>query len=194
MGKSQQNRGADLDLPAGYKVTKFVRHRDNGGIVSGAIDLGAGWNFQLAQVPDFGEFTTLYDAYVIDEVEMRFVLFNNTAEKYPTLLLAPDYDDSAAPTGPNDLLTMEQCKILPFSPTKREHRIRVKPRVAMSVFRTGVTSGYTWGKKSQVMDMALTDIPHYGVRHWLTNYNTTDTAGAVVRVYITYHLRLIGQR
>lgn len=185
---------AKLDLPQGYRAHSYVRHRDNGGIVAAVVDLGSGWSFSMNQIPDFSEFTTLYDAYTIDKVTMKFVLFNNTAEKYPTLLLAPDYDDAASPAAEADLLTMEGCKVLPFTPTKREHTITVHPRVAQTLFRTGVTSSYGWGKSGQIVDIATTDTPHYGVRHWLVNYNTTDTPGAVVRVFITYHFRCIGQR
>jgi hypothetical protein len=185
---------AKLDLPAGYRAHSFVRHRDNGGITLSPVDFGNGWSFNMAQIPDFGEFTTLYDAYCLDSVTMKFVLFNNVAEKYPTLLLAPDYDDAAAPTAEADLLTMEGCRVLPFTPSKRDHTITVRPRVAQTLFRTGVTSSYGWGKSGQLVDIATTDTPHYGVRSWVVNYNSTDTAGAVIRVFITYHFRCVGQR
>lgn len=190
----RDSTGSDLSLPAGYYAQKFVRHRDNGGIGLAVTDLGVGWSFSLNAVPDFAEFTTLFDAYIIDQVDIHFVLDNNKAEQYPTLLIAPDYDDANAPATENEVLTHQGCKILPFSPNKREHTFSVKPRVAMAVYRTGVTSSYGWSRPGQLMDIATTDTPWYGMKSWLVNYNSTDTAGARVRVYQTYHLRCVGQR
>jgi hypothetical protein len=189
-----QRGPAKLDLPEGYHEHSFCRTRDNGGVGIAAIDAGFGWSYSINQVPDFSEFAALYDAYTIDKVTMRFVLENNTAEEFPTLLFAPDYDDAANPATESVVLTHEQCKVLTFTANKRVHTVTVKPRVAVTLFRTGVTSSYGWAKEGMLVDIATTDTPFYGAKHWLVNYNTTDTPNARVRVFITYHIRCIGQR
>jgi hypothetical protein len=188
------SRNAPLDLPVGYKAQSFVRFRDNLTISLSALDFGQGWYFNLAQVPDFGEFTALYDAYIIDKVDLRFVLQSNYPEKYPILIAAPDYDDATVPATVDELLTKQGVQVLNFSATKREHTVSVRPRVAMTAFRTGITSSYGWSKPGQLIDIATTDTPFYGMKTWLTEYNSTNTPGAGMRVYVTYHMRFVGQR
>lgn len=181
-------------IPDGYKIHKFSRIRANGGITLAAVDVGRSLSFAFNLLPDFGEFTTLYDAYSIDKIEVTWVLVNNTAEEYPVLLVAPDYDDATAPATISDVTTHELCRIVPFSASKRSHTETIVPRFAATAFRTGVTSAYTWGPVGTLLDMATTDTPYYGLKYWLDNYNSVDTPNAAFRVYYTFHVRCAGVR
>lgn len=186
-----QNQAA---IPDGYKVHAFSRIRANGGILMGALDLGRSFAFNFAQLPDFGEFANLYDAYSIDKVELTWVLVNNDNNEYPVLIAAPDYDDATVPATVNEVVTHEQCIVVPFSATKRSHTMVIKPRFSATAYRTGVTSAYTWGTPGTLLDIATTDTPYYGIKYWLDNYNTADTPTAQMRVYIKYHVRCAGVR
>lgn len=193
-GKKKVASSSKLILPPGLTAQGFVRYKDNLTIGLPALDSGYSFAFNLAQVPDSAEFTSLYDAYIIDQVDMRFVLTANADNAYPVLLAALDYDDASAMSSQNEILTRQGAMVMPFSATVREHTVSVKPRVAMTAFRSGVSSAYGWGAPNQLIDIALTDVPYYGIRTWFTNYNTTDTPGAVIRVFIKYHMRFVGQR
>lgn len=193
-GKGKADSPSKLILPPGLTAQSFVRVKDNFTIGLPALDSGYPFAFSLSQVPDNGEFADLYDAYIIDQVDMHFILQANAADKYPILLAALDYDDAGAMSSQNEILTRQGAKVLPFSATVREHTISVKPRVAMTAFRSGVSSGYGWGGPNQLIDIALTDVPFYGIRTWFANYNTSDTPGAEIRMYIRYHMRFVGQR
>lgn len=181
-------------LPDGYKIHGFSRIRSNGGIAPAAVDVGRSFSFAFNQLPDFAEFTTLYDAYSIDKVEVTWVLINNDNNEYPILLVAPDFDDATAPATVNEVTTSELCTVVPFSATKRAHTMVIKPRFAATAFRTGVTSAYTWGAPGTLLDMAVTDTPYYGCKYWLENFNSVDTPLAAFRVYFTYHVRVAGVR
>jgi len=183
-----------LDLPPGYRAHSFVRTRDNFDIGLLPVDQGIGWEFALDQVPDVAEFTNLFDAFCIDKVDITFALRDNQADKFPILVLAPDYDDASAPLTEDAVLTAENCEIVPFSAVKRHHTVTLTPRVAVATYRPGISTGYSWGKSSTVVDMGATNTPHYGLKTWLLNYNSTNTPGATIRVFMRIHFRCIGVR
>lgn len=191
--KSKAASRKKLDLPSGYKAYQFTRLRDNGVVTIGPLDQGYGVPFQFNQIPDYTDFTSLYDGYTIDQIDFKFLLINNSADKYPYIVIAPDYDDSANPATETEVLTMQGVKQFQFSASQRSFTFSVKPRVSSAAYRSAVTTGYTWGKESTICDMNNVDIPHYGVRFWAGNYNGT-TPGAVMLTYVTYHFHCIGAR
>jgi len=194
----RNKRGGDgtkkLDLPAGYNAHKFSRVRENGQLSIPVLDAGLTWYFQIADVPDFSDFANLYDAYVIDQVDITYILENNDPGRYPVLLWAPDYDDGALPTNPNQVTCHQNVKYHAFSENARSVTISVKPRALNAAYKPGVTSGYTWAQAGVICDMANTDIQHYGIKTWMSHYNTSDTPGARFRTLLKYHIRCIGQR
>lgn len=193
--KSAKKKGfKKLDLPGGYRAQTFVRSRENGQLTVPAFDAGLTWFFQLADVPDVSDFANLYDAYVIDQVDITYILENNNPGQYPILLWAPDYDDGTIPTNSNQVMTHQNVKHHAFSENKREVTISVRPRALNVAYKPGVTSGYTWAPDAVICDMANLDIQHYGIKTWVSHYNSTDTPGARIRTLLKYHLRCIGQR
>lgn len=183
-----------LDLPAGYKAQTFVRSRDNGQLVIPPIDAGLTWYFQIADLPDFSDFANLYDAYVIDQVDITYILENQTPGQYPVLLWAPDYDDGSIPANANQVMTHQNVKHHTFTESKREVTISVRPRALNAAYKPGLVSGYTWAPDAVICDMANTDIQHYGIKTWMNHYNTLDTPQARFRTLLKYHIRCIGQR
>lgn len=182
-------------VPIGYKEHKFSRIRSNGGIsLPAVVDQGGSFIFSFNLLPDFAEFTTLFDAYCIDRVDITWNLISNSTDKYPTLLVAPDYDDGNAPATINEVTSSESCKVVQFSAEKREHTLSIVPRVAATAYRTGISSAYTWAAQGSLVDMALTDVPFYGVKYWLDNFNATTTPNAAFRVYFKFHVRCVGLR
>jgi hypothetical protein len=167
-------------------------------ISKGAADQGYNQIYILSSLPGATEFTSLYDHYKIDKVEVTFVLDMadgalNTTTLYPRLIIAPDWNDSSAPIVEDDVLQYQQAAVFQFSGVNREFTFTVKPKVANTVFRTAVTSAYQIAPASW-LDTAYSDVPHYGIKFFLANYNTTSFGATVIRQYVRYHLQMANPR
>lgn len=199
-GKSISKRASSsgnkvLELPKGYKAQTFVRLRENGHLsIPAAIDGGLAWSFQLADVPDYTDFATLYDAYVLDKVDITYVVDNTSPGQCPVLMWAPDYDDANTPLTADSVSTHQNVRVHAFDEGHRSVTISVRPRALHSTFKTGVTSAYSWAPEGVICDMANTDIQFYGIKTWVSHYNSADTPQTRIRTFIRYHLRCIGQR
>lgn len=198
MSKSMQKKGTKvLDLPSGYRATSFVRMRENGSISKAVVDGGLNWEFKFNDIPDYTDFTNLYDGYIIDRVDIHFThraeSVSGFGNHFATLFIAPDYDGATLPGLPAEVTTKERCVAKQLSTFNADFSFPVQPRVSNAVYK-GLTSGYGWAPSNQIIDMNNVDVPHYGAVHWLAHYNSTDTPGSLVGSYLVYHFRCIGQR
>lgn len=189
---------AKLDLPAGYKAQSFVRIRENGLVAKAAVDGGLDWKFSFQDIPDYTDFTNLYDAYIMDEVEIHFNLrtvgTNNQQQDFPTLYVAPDYDGDGTPLAVAAVTTKERCKMHQLSQFHNTAKIVVRPRAATSIYKGGVTSAYGWSPSNQLIDMNNVDVQMYGAVHWLAYYNSVITPNTYVSTTLVYKFRCVGQR
>lgn len=192
--RQRKAKAPALDLPAGYNIHSYQRVRDNGQLSFAAVDGGLAWDFNLTDVPDYAEFTTLYDAYVIDKVDITYVLENNTPGQYPVLYYAPDYDDSAVPLSVNSVTTHQSVKMHAFSENARSITMSVKPRSLAAAYQPGITTAYAWAKPGTLIDMANTTVRFYGMKTWVSHFNSVDTPLARIRTILRYHMRFVGQR
>ncbi len=182
-------------LPPGVVAHRLVRLRDFGSISSAALDQGGSLQFTLDQVPGYAELTNMYDAYSIDKVEVTFVWTKgNAAVDFPCMVVTQDYDDATAPATVGEVGEYNSSRLLTFTPAMNKQVVTVEPRCAQTVFRTGVTSAYSWGTKSQIIDAANADCPHYGLKWFLVNYNTTYQPTSIMKVYLRFHLTAYATR
>lgn len=64
-------------------------------------------------------------------------------QKYPVLLMAPDYDDATTPTTVAEIEEYgKNVRIMQFGPDRNVIRYSLVPRVSNTLYRTGVTSAY----------------------------------------------------
>jgi len=119
------------------------------------------------------EFGALYDQYKIKAILVTIKMINNPDSTnavgnstnptsnnfFPTLWYCIDQDDGDAPSI-SELRQMSRAKHRVTHPN-REIRILLRPTVLQNVF-AGLTSGYALG--SPWVDMARTDVVHYGLR------------------------------
>lgn len=129
------------------------------------------------------DFTTLYDRYRIDYVQIRAQLVNNpnaisvlntaggnaTASNfYPKLWWCPDYDDGVQETL-DELKQRAKTKCIVLQPNKI-YKFGFKPAILAQTYRTAVSTGYTpmW---KQWVDMAQTNVPHYGIKYVIDALN-----------------------
>jgi len=164
------------NMHAFRRYTNEVRHS-----VSGTTSAFA-YECLFTDVRGYTDFTDLYDRYQITRVVMKFRIVNNPDNSiyingtngsgtvnawngsvwYPCMYYCKDYDDSATES-------LEQLK--ERANTKRIilkpnvfHKIVLKPAVTMQTYRTATTTGYA-PKWNQWIDMAQTDVPHYGLKY-----------------------------
>jgi len=201
-GRSRARRGKRLGGDANWgettwqlkqgKVHTFVRSNNNGELPKTPGDQGYATIFSLNQLPSSSDFTNLFDQYKITRVDMTFEMdiadgSLNSTTRYPRIVVAPDFNNQSAPLTENELLQYEQCKKFQFSAVNRRMTVSLQPKIAATVFRTGVTSAYQM-MSSGWMDVAVPDVPHYGVRYFVTNHNTSNFGGNNIRVFVKYYL------
>lgn len=133
-------------------------------------------SFCLSDLPNYTEFTALYDQYKIKMVKLQIKMINvpesyalpgSAASNlyvnyYPTIWWTQDHDD-------NNYNTVAQMR--EFARVKhavlypnREVTILVRPTVLSQLYLNNTTTGYATQFKQPWLDMANPGIPHYGVK------------------------------
>lgn len=149
-------------------VHHFKRTAYYNGLIAGSTlsDVAGGFMAQLSQVPNYTEFTALYDMYRINGVRWRLSPRANSAEAGTNqglvkLFTAIDYDDIVTPSL-TDLLQYQSLKV---TNTSKEHVRYVKPRIAAAIYQTGVGTGY--GATRGWIDCQNPTVAHYGLKYVL---------------------------
>lgn len=165
-----------------------------------ATDSGFAHYFTLQGLPNYTDFTNLYDRYTIDKVELVFILVNVPEAAavanafYPTLYFAFDPDDATVPASSTELLDRANLQILQFSPSQRSITRVIQPRLATAVYRGVATAGYAVAPPGTFVDMSSPDVQFFGAKMWVANYNSTSTPNARINVYHRVHFRVRGSR
>lgn len=142
--------------------------------VSGATSESAFvWTFDNLINKD--DFTTLYDRYRIDYIQCRAQLITNPDANnfvnsalpnytnwFPKLWWCADYDDGAQETL-DELKQRAKTKCVLLRPNSM-YKFGVKPAILAQTYRTAVSTGYS-PKWKQWIDMAQTNVPHYGIKY-----------------------------
>lgn len=150
-------------------------------------DQGFGISFRLSDLLDSTEFTNLFDQYRINYVDYTFILKQSGASPaYPIIFWAEDHDDDAVPVV-NEVLAKENCRILQFGATRTMIQLRVRPNITRNVYN-GVTNGYERAPPGAWVDSAVATVPHYGVKYYIQNYNTTTNPNTTLSVMTRYNL------
>lgn len=158
--------------------TNEVRHSITG--TTGSV----GYSCTFADIRGYTDFTDLYDRYMITCVVLRFRLVNNpncatslnnldsaypannltwnTTNWFPAMYYCKDYDDAAAETL-EQLKERANCKRIILQPNKM-YKIVLRPAVTIQTYATSTTTGYA-PKWRNWIDMAQTDVPHYGLKY-----------------------------
>jgi len=133
---------------------------------------------QLSSLPNYAEFAALYDRYMITTWQLTFYLRIDPSAQtastavYPRMFWIKDYDDVNIPANLNELREHSKMRTAVLSPT-RPIKIFIKPSVLDLVYRTALTSSYT-PKWRQWVDMAHTDVPHYGLKWAFDDLSNTN--------------------
>jgi hypothetical protein len=168
-------------------VHRFMRSVSYGVIGQSAGDSGKGFNFQLTDLPGYSSFTGLYDYYMITLVEVIIEQVNlGNTNLYPTLMIYPDYDDTTAPTLSNALDNM-QMERFQFGPNKMSFRRSLVPHVLIGTTTTSASNLVAVSKSKQWVDCANPTVAHFGVKMFITQYNSSYTATTQLAFSARYH-------
>lgn len=122
---------------------------------------------------NYSEFSNLFDQYKLTKVVVTLRLVNNpdasaainltsatNANWYPNIWSIVDYDDSADENIDQlkERIGVRNQVLLP----NKYLRFVVRPKLLVQTYRTVSSTGYA--PKSMFVDMAGTNIPHYGLK------------------------------
>lgn len=120
----------------------------------------------LAQLPNYTDFTSLFDKYKITHAQFKFIPHHNVGQvplgpqstSLARLITVIDQDDDATPTGLQQLM---QYSSLEESCLDKERMRNFKPRPVVQAYRTATSTGYMAPDDAVWIDAAQTDVPHY---------------------------------
>lgn len=198
------------------RISTFARKQRQGRIrhylkrsFTGTINLQAaidanphlvGSQFTLQQLPNYTEFTNLFDNYRIHAIKMTFFrpsVANSASEMDQLVRLhtAIDYDDAATPASINELMNYDNYQVIAL----RDQFMRNgkfsrfwRPRIVREVYRTAVSTAYE-PARPKMLDCAYPDIPHYGIKWALEMQDAqpaavTMPADMTLQYTITYYM------
>lgn len=146
--------------------------------------------FKLSDLPDYSEFTNLFDEYCISRVKIHFrpaALTNLTGTSYnnPWFIYVVDKDDAATPTTYDTLMQYPSVRI---RSGVRDHMVSFKPRFSVSIYN-GVSDAY--GSRTGYIDCSNAAVPHYGLK-WGIAKAVASTV--LYEIWVTYTILLRGVR
>lgn len=137
-----------------------------------------GLYFTFSQLPNVSEFSSLFDRYMITHAKVYYHLKIDPSAQtastatFPKMYIVKDYDDSAVPASLNALREHSKCYYKVMTPN-RPVVINIKPAILDTLYRSAVSSSYS-PKWRQWVDMANTDVPHYGWKIGIDDLTNTN--------------------
>lgn len=161
----------------------------------------AAYTFALDDLPNYTEFTSLFDRFMISYVKIHIVnrsvnlsqieSYNNAALGFPEIVYCVDNDDNTAPAasaaGMNTIRERGKAKGFLYSSTRRSCSIGLRPAVLSNMYEGVAATAYSpqWRKWISTTDYAT---PHYGLKYVIrVPFNTGVMPGDVTfDVFATY--------
>jgi hypothetical protein len=163
------------------------------------INFGA--SVGVVQMPNYTDFTSLFEQYRITNVELQ-LFFNRNSDStatggatLPLVAFVKDYVNATPLTALSDALQYQNVELKQFGNTRGESpavKLSLKPRVAVEVNDYGVFPAAV-AAENQWYDSHYPDLPFYAVKGWYDN-QTVGAGGAsvgTVSLYakVTYEFR-----
>lgn len=137
---------------------------------------GIAFNFYLNQLPNYTEFSSLFDSYKITKVKMHITCLTaiNTNADFqtygiglPKLYYVHDEDDVTAPpssqTGLNDMMERVKTRYYSFTPNRNTVTVTIRPNLLAETYKSAVSTAYA-PVYNKWVDMADPNTPYYGVK------------------------------
>jgi hypothetical protein len=165
-------------------------------------------NFKLTDLPNYAEFTALFDQFRIKTVVIKWTPKQSAAMLMPydatgavgktiipSIWGAPDYDDDT----PASTEALKQYSHAKWWPITKPHTEVIHPRVTAEVYQ-GVTSAYAAANGPTWVDCAYPDTLFYGYKATIEKDSTTavvdedDVPHFYVQREILYYLEFKNTR
>lgn len=169
----------------GQKLYLFKRFCDYGELTVSSLTGGSfAYNFSLNDLPNYTEFTSLYDMYKLNAVKITFIPQQTESISLGSInnannvrfFSAIDYNDSSAPASANELREYQTCKVT--SVFKQHKRYIYKPKILDSVS----SSRTAW------IATASPSTNHYGLKVWVDPIDSTTTTSMTYQVEAKLYL------
>ncbi len=142
--------------------------------------------FRLNALPDYTEFTTLFDQYRIDKVKVQFMPRGNSSEvgtnnnncKIFTVL---DYDDDTAPASIDAVCEYDNLRTGTYD---KDHTRSLVPKFSDAIYQSAVATAY--GPKTGWLDCSYPAVPHYGLKYVLQA--TAAASNVIIDIKYTYYV------
>jgi hypothetical protein len=165
---------------------RFIR-RDlvalDGAPTGAGASFGLAISFSLDQLPNYTDFTNLFDHYSIDRIELAAVPGVATIQIASCL----DLDDAVAPTGIADILERQGASVTTVGQQSyQQWRRSFVPRMPIE----GPTAGPQMAPLGTKVDTADPSVQYFGYKFWLTPADVLRTSAYTGWYFVaTYHLR-----
>lgn len=172
-------------------VQYFMRKQYYPGFFSASAGGGSGFafNFRLQDLPVFGEFTQLFDQYMIRGIEFEIIpritqAVVQTPNSIGNVWSVLDYDDSVSPANVQELMQYQNVQRTQMT---QVHKRMLVPAIRGNAFSSAGTA-YT-PKKKQWIDLSDPGTEHYGVKVWVDGLGAGAPA-IEFDIVTTYHLAM----
>lgn len=164
-------------------IHQFKRKLQKTTIVSNA---NGAFQFQLNDMPNYTEFSTLFDCYKIVGIKLHFLPYIqeniDLTKVFGQVATCIDYTDASTPATFNEVLEYQNAKL--HIPTNRGFTLYFRPRAAVAIY-DGLTTAYAQSDPKTWINTSNPDVPYYGVKYaW--NGVTTNMS---IAVYATYYVK-----
>lgn len=160
----------------------------------------AGWKFCLSDLPDYAEFTELFEYYRITGVRIRYTFDATatttgsiTADSFmPSIMYAQDTNDATAEAR-NDL--MQHDKVV-FKLLNRPGSIFIRPRTQVMMYEGASGTGYAEGVNKWI-NTADPGVEYYGWKYSINGdleNGLNDNRVGRLAFMITYYIEFKGAK
>lgn len=157
-----------------------------------------GWDFFLSQLPNYTEFTNLYNEYKVSRIKVKFMYSANSQDvstallstALPTIYTAVDPNDSTLPTSVSELL---QYKSFRARRADKPFSVYFKPQFATAAYSGTFTS---YAAQTGWIDTSSPSVKHYGLK-WIVDpmfYSTGTNVTGRLQTIITYYIKCRGTK
>lgn len=141
--------------------------------------VGASLQFKLESSVDYADLVALYDRYKIVGVKLKFLYQQNigsvgstTGSILPILNYSFDADDNVVPASLIEVTKKQYCHTKIMN-ANRSFGLYIKPRQAIQ----SSLAGADVNMKAQFNNCANADIPHYGLKMYINNWQANPGVG-----------------